>query len=676
MAYTGKELAEQYGSADNIPHDVLYEFLCQQDTRDELRKLLAPYRDKLKEAAETKDKDQKEFFLKSANEKLEEFKKTSFIASVRRRCKSDLEWLNCYFCWETNPEGAGKPISENRVTRASHGPILDFFVKKDDTKRIAEQDSRKLRLLLWPRGGMKSTIDVVDSVQWILNFPGIRILYLTADDDLAVGFVDETKGHFIQKMDELSLMNLFFPEFCVEESKLGNQFEFNCPVWAAKQINRKEPTVQASSLGSSLSGRHYEVIKADDAVANRNSENDIQCKKVARQISLSARPGKMLRPFGYFDAVGTRYHEEDYYGEIIEKNVGDLKTTTGKCWTLTENSTTGQLILIGKAIVIRPEVVEKLEKEARPTTYIEAGRDGCDLLLPDIMPYSFLMGEYSDNEDTFEGQLNQNPRSQGSTTFDRPLLLRSTVPFSALPYAGPVSIVWDFAGPFNNKKGRDYCAGAAAQWNDKGQCFIVDLIRSRYRPADLAKAVVDFAKKWHPFIVGIEEAAGAKFLEPAILAESAKTGDQQVIQILSRIDWISPDNQKDAKNMRVAALHPWLVHDRLKFANFLPFLQVLYDEFERCLHGTGHNDIPDVISYQPRYAPRVMQAMVKQGETNPMWSMSLDQAQHNLLFEEGTDAFGRVGYMPMTPIVTPEPEPEIQATEMYPGVQSVLGAGF
>ena len=685
MPYTGDQLAQIYGSTDSIPNDVLYEFLCQEDTRTDLARRISSYKDRLREAGEAEDEVSKVQYLKLAAVELEKFKESKFVASVRKRCKSDLPWLVCWFCWETNGESEGKDISENRITEESHGPILSLFVKKDDSKKLRDQDTRKLRLLLWPRGGMKSTIDVIDSVQWILNFPEIRILYLTGDNDLAEKFVKETKGHFVQKTDKPTLMNLFFPEFCFEEKSVGNVKEFSSPVWLSKKQMRGEPTVQASSIGSGLGGRHYEVIKADDAVYDQNSRTDETCANVAKQLSLTARHGKMLRQWGYFDAVGTRYHDDDYYGHIIEKNIGDLKVTSGKCWTLTENPTTGQLILVGKAIVIKPEVVARLEKEGRPVNYIEAGIDGCDLLLPDIMPYSFLMGEFADNEETFEGQLNQNPRSAGSTTFDRPLLLRNTVPFTDMPYRGPVSITWDFAGPFNKKKGRDHCTASVAMWNEKGTCYITELIRSRFRPADLAKAVADLAKKYHPFIVGIEDAGGARWLEDSINSEARKTNDPYVIQICSKIDWIPPSNVKGAKLLRIASLHPWFVDGRMKLANYLlnGQMELVYSEFERCLHGTGHDDIPDAVSYQLRYAPRVAGMVMpkegmKGGSPNPFnpFAMSPEQAAYNLLYIEGTDQFGRVGFgPPPTPIIAPAPEPEVRA-EAPGDLPPILGAGI
>jgi phage terminase large subunit-like protein len=678
------ELADKFGGFENIPHADLYRFLCLPETRDALTKLVKPYRDRIQEAAESKDKEQKEFLLKAAAEKLEEFKKHPFIASVRKRCKSDLTWLACYFCWESNPEGVGRPIEDNCITPESHGPILSLFVKKDDSKKLKDQDKKKIRLLLWPRGGQKSTIDVVDGVQWILNFPEIRILYLGGDVDLAKGFIRETKGHFLE-CQESTLMNLFFPEFCVNDKQLGNEFEFDCPVYLAKtggQRVRKEPTVWATSVGSGMGGRHAEVVKSDDAVYDGNSANEDICKNVSKKIDITVRPGKVLRFYGYLDLVGTRYNEYDYYGEVIDgdKKDGEITTTTGRCWTLTENEKSGLQILIGRAIVIKPEVVQRLEKEGRPVNYIEAGEEGCDLLLPDTMPYSRLMGEYTKNEEAFEGQFNQNPRAQGSVTFDRPLLLRNTVRFDELPFSGPISQTWDFAGPFNKEKrgDRDYCTASNAVWDNKGNCYITELIRNRYKPADLAKAVVDFARKYHPFIIGIEDCAGSRWLEPQIKLEAQKTGIMQVIDVCNRIDWIAQDNQKGAKKLRMAALHPWFTDGRMKLAHFLLNGQigVVYDEFERCLHGKGHDDIPDVISRQVLYAPRVNQMAAKEA-SNPLFGMPKDRAAFNLLYEPGTDAFGRIGFgPPPEPIVEPEPDPDLTSQPMYPNVLNPLGAGW
>src|SRR6266436_6560685 len=160
-----ESLIAKYGSADKIPDETLYLYISRPDVRGTLRNLVSLGLDKVPLSCE-----------------------------VRRRSRSDLFWLSRYFLWGTNPAGIDKPLEENRITSEEHRFICDFFVKKDFAKTVADQDFFKNRLLLFPRGGMKSTIDVCDVAQWILNFPDIRVLFLTGADDLATGFVDELKG--------------------------------------------------------------------------------------------------------------------------------------------------------------------------------------------------------------------------------------------------------------------------------------------------------------------------------------------------------------------------------------------------------------------------------------------------------------------------------------------------
>lgn len=464
-------------------------------------------------------------------------------------------------------------------------------------------------------------------------------------------------------------MNIFYPEWCIPENHKESEFQFTCPVWSAKKVKRGEPTVLASSVGSTKSGLHFEIIKADDAVTDKNTESTEQCATVSKKLYLAH---KLLRLGGYYvDYIGTRYDDEDHYGVMQEQNsVGELKTEKFSNIDLIENATTATKILIGRGIVIKPEVVAKLKAEGRPVTYHEAGEDGCTLLLPHLMPYSWCLQEYGKNEETFEGQINQNPRPATTTTFERKDLEAATVVRQDMPFRGLHSQTWDFA--YSVKKGRNFSTASDVIWDDKGRMFVNDLIRSRFKQNDLAQAVVDFAKKWHPFLIRIENSNGADFLEPAILEKAKQSGDEYVIQVCSKIDWFRPDTTVDAKRMRMGALHPWLMEGNLKFSNTLPYLETLYNEFERCMTSrSAVNDIPDVISHQPACAPQVMR-MVDKKEISSWTPGSLEW----LMLFEGADEFGRVGYEPPIPVVEIEPDPEIGNMPYIPGLENVLGAGL
>ena len=90
----------------------------------------------------------------------------------------------------------------SQVTVKTHEDICNkFFVRKNPTFKTFEEFANqytdlKDRLLLVPRNGFKSSIDMADCVQYIVNWPAITILILTGTLKLATDFVGEIKQHF------------------------------------------------------------------------------------------------------------------------------------------------------------------------------------------------------------------------------------------------------------------------------------------------------------------------------------------------------------------------------------------------------------------------------------------------------------------------------------------------
>ena len=655
MALLYKDLVQDFGSGPQIPDLALYNTIIDPSVQQQV--------------------------LDRSKLGIEKFKETPLVAEVRRRSKQDLYWLSRYFTWGTNSEGIGKDISFNLINEKVHRVLCDMYVKKDDSKSIADQDRVcKQRMILYPRGSFKSTIDIVDAVQWILNFPEIRILMFSATiKPMAIGFVDAVKGHFVLKTLQPSLMNLFFPEYCVDEKHLGPAEKFTCPLWEAKQSGRVEPTVLASSAESALAGPHFEVAKADDPVSNENSGSTEQCEKVNKNFRLSMNT---LLPFGYLDLNGTRYSDADLFGVELDKDVGEIETISGladeadpRPWTLTINKTTGAKTLIGRGWQLRPDaqkaVVEEQVKEEDLT------EKDYYILFPEWLGFSVLKAKQRDDPN-FEGQINQNPRPKSRILFDRNMLLRRTVNFTQVPMSGPTCVIWDFA--FSKKKGRDYSTAAVGILNDKGQLFIIDLVRERFTPTKLASTVVDLVQRWRPSIVAIEDASGSQLLQPTIEAEALRRKNDYVLSACKAIDWFPVTNDKDAKLTRMAALHPMLIHEELFFVSHLPYLEILYSEFEKCLTHSRHDDIPDVIGQMRRYLSRLIALMPLSyvGSRNDAPVSNPAQAAWNLIFEENCDAFGRVGRgdNPAIPFVPVPIDTGLRAESGCPGLPSILGAGI
>src|SRR5580693_7661366 len=155
---------EQYKAPRDIPHDDFYAYIDAAEFRKQLGQKLES---------------------EGLEKYLQAMAPSEIFQEARRRARQDLFFLARYFCWDTNPESAGKTFSDNLILEHVHGRMCDMYVRKDNAKTVAEQDLIiKERMVLYPRGTMKTSIDICDAVQWVLNFPDIRLLYLTAADDL------------------------------------------------------------------------------------------------------------------------------------------------------------------------------------------------------------------------------------------------------------------------------------------------------------------------------------------------------------------------------------------------------------------------------------------------------------------------------------------------------------
>src|SRR5258708_15129417 len=94
--------------------------------------------------------------------------------ALRSMCKTNLLFL-------------AREIFNKLFTFSTHARVCNFFIQKDPSipyEKVDQQDPTKERLLLYPRGSFKSTLDVVDCAQWIVIYPDIRILILAAESGL------------------------------------------------------------------------------------------------------------------------------------------------------------------------------------------------------------------------------------------------------------------------------------------------------------------------------------------------------------------------------------------------------------------------------------------------------------------------------------------------------------
>jgi len=252
----------------------------------------------------------------------------------RYRCLKDPLYLSGYAVAEKAgddhlPESY-KPILGMDFQTDPHELLFKQFLQKRPGEGLVVSDLdtvTKKRMILWPRGIFKTSAIIVDIVQTILNYPNIRICFLTGGDQLAKRQLARVKRVFERPSE---LFKWLFPEFCLksvrnkkiqdesnprawsdELCKMGTAHEFTVPCRTNDTF--AEPTFAISTAKSVKAGSHFELIYIDDLVNDQNYRS-VKALEKCYQDYLDICP--VLDPAGFIVMTGTRYSFGDTYERL------------------------------------------------------------------------------------------------------------------------------------------------------------------------------------------------------------------------------------------------------------------------------------------------------------------------------------------------------------------------
>ena len=466
---------------------------------------------------------------------------------ARQRCRTDHFYL-------------AKVLGFDRFFPDVHKPLFDLFVKKDHTKSMDELDAIRDILALWPRGHQKSIAKVVDRTQWIINYPDIRILALSGRQDVVNTIISVTRQGFETPGNDFSRL---FPEFC--GTNLGNAFSFTVP---CRKGNYREPTLSASTLNSVKTGLHYNLIEPDDLVHEKNIGTLDQIKKVIGQFDdltplIAGEEGR------FRELIGTRWHYDDLYGEIITRNTKNptWKINVKPCWWKTS---------AGKLQLLYP---------ARPGVGRDKGTlsDGSPKLVGFTVEQ--LLAIQRENPQKFAYQYLNCPIVGETQVFTDELMAAALSP--DLPELGPAVSFWDTAS--STSRHSDESAGVTGALDANGHVWITDFVAGKLNPFELTQQIVLQTLKHRPSQVYIEGANGSSLLSPAL----DMIAKQQNINI--PLQFTKTSKAGGAKDNRIVSLQAVLKAGRLHFWSGIPNLQETLLAFTRYPKGK-HDDRPDVIA--------------------------------------------------------------------------------
>jgi hypothetical protein len=194
---------------------------------------------------------------------------------------------------------------------AGHRVLGD--IHKEICRWWTRDEALSHQLLLLPRDHQKSAL-VAYRVAWeITRNPAVTILYISSTSNLA-----EKQLKFIKDILTSNVYRRYWPEMINEEEGKRSQWTLSeiaidHPIRVKEGI--RDPTIFTAGLTTSITGLHCNIAVLDDVVVQENAYTKDGRNKVKEQYSL-------LASIETTDAeewvVGTRYHPDDLYNEMIE----------------------------------------------------------------------------------------------------------------------------------------------------------------------------------------------------------------------------------------------------------------------------------------------------------------------------------------------------------------------
>ncbi len=184
------------------------------------------------------------------------------------------------------------------INPRTHGKVIDLL----------QDDSIKKKLVVMPRGSLKSSICSVGYPVWkLLNNPNLRVMIDSSLYTNSRNFIKEIRGH------------LEGPRVTGIYGQLKSDTNWSDGEITIKRTKiLKEPSVMASGVAANKVSVHVDTIIHDDLNTEDNSRTPELASKVLDHYK---RNISILEPDGTILVVGTRYSALDVIASIIENEM-------------------------------------------------------------------------------------------------------------------------------------------------------------------------------------------------------------------------------------------------------------------------------------------------------------------------------------------------------------------
>lgn len=400
------------------------------------------------------------------------------------------------------------------------------------------------KLLLMPRSHLKTKlISTGYPTLKIVNNPAIRILIYSATwqmaTDIHMGIQKNLQGN--EKIQQL----------------WGDVLQIDkAPIWAADRTkllanNKREPTITAAGISNNLVGGHYDLILMDDVV---NRDNVATMDQISKVITRYKDALDLLEPHGELIVIGTRWHDSDLYGWIMEKDNGALE----RFKVMIRKAYDGN-IMTGEGF--SPLWGGKFSREAL-----------LNLLKQEGWAH-------------FSAQYMNDPVPEEDATFKRTWFRY----YQADDIRGKLFNKFLLIDPaISLAKDADYTAMIVIGVDEWNNIYILDITRARLSPNEIIEEIFRLNEKWGPNDVAMEQVAFQKVLGYTLRE------DIRFKRKPFHITELKPNER--TKDQRIKGLQPLYENGKIFHNKHLANNIYLEDELVRFPRST-HDDIIDGLAY-------------------------------------------------------------------------------
>lgn len=459
-----------------------------------------------------------------------------------------------------------------------HGPIVRSL------DAMAKGKGKKKKLILLPRGHIKSTIFTAGYAVWrMVRNPNIRMLLIShkVEPD-AKGFVKMMMEH----LEDQAFQDLY-PEIRPEMTRFGKPVKWTP---AGLRLERtkgapkmKEDTVMASAIGANVTGRHFEGIISDDLVTADNVRTPDAIRKTREFRDLCEA---LLDPGGWEINIGTRYDFYDEYGYIsdtpaVAAEYDIFHRTCLRCDRCDHD--------------IRDFTCPDCGADAVPTfpTRFTVGpEDEGDPELDPLNSKKSLKRIKATNSEWFWCSQYLNDPIDPSTQLYQEQMVNW---IDALPDDRHYKFfrVCDLSSEEATESRTAIVTGAV---DDQSNIFITDVFYGQFKPSEIVDELISGQtrgpmEQW-PQVVGFEPAPWERQIKHSLEQEMANRG------VFVPYQFLDPSQAQMAKDDRIKGLHWWWANGKFYCVKGARNIDMLVEEFLR-FPRSAYKDIADAASQIP-----------------------------------------------------------------------------